>query len=312
MSEKRTYLLPKDNNLYRANLHCHSNASDGVLSPQQIKEAYKSEGYSVVAFCDHEKVIPHTELEDDSFVPLTAVEIGIIQQGKPRPITEAYHMNFYAKNKFATTCPALKIPLEEREYSVKNVNDLIKESYDAGFLCQLNHPRWSRLDSNDIKGICGLASFEVFNSACEMNWFNGEGVYEYELYLRSGGRSSVAACDDNHDPSHHFGGWTWVSAPKLTYSDIITAIENGDTYASTGPKIEELYIESDTLRIKCSPVARVGVFSESRLRSVEVSDNGDDKLTDVCLKIDFPHEYIRVEIIDSKGKKAWTRAYFNA
>ena len=34
----RKYLLPEEGHFYKANLHCHSNISDGSLTPEQIKE----------------------------------------------------------------------------------------------------------------------------------------------------------------------------------------------------------------------------------------------------------------------------------
>ena len=36
----RKYLLPNDGSFYKANLHCHSTVSDGVLTPNEIKEKY--------------------------------------------------------------------------------------------------------------------------------------------------------------------------------------------------------------------------------------------------------------------------------
>ena len=50
----RKYLLPKEGNFYKANLHCHTNLSDGDFTPEEIKEMYKTEGYSVVAYTDHD------------------------------------------------------------------------------------------------------------------------------------------------------------------------------------------------------------------------------------------------------------------
>ena len=40
----KKYLLPENVNWYRANMHCHSNISDGSLSPEELKEAYKNRG----------------------------------------------------------------------------------------------------------------------------------------------------------------------------------------------------------------------------------------------------------------------------
>ena len=49
----KKYLLPESGNFYKANLHCHTTLSDGRLTPEEIKELYKSQGYSIVAYTDH-------------------------------------------------------------------------------------------------------------------------------------------------------------------------------------------------------------------------------------------------------------------
>ena len=44
-------LLDKNKNYYKGNMHCHSNLSDGKLSPLELKERYKNDKKSsVVSF----------------------------------------------------------------------------------------------------------------------------------------------------------------------------------------------------------------------------------------------------------------------
>lgn len=38
------YLLPKEGKVYKANLHCHTIHSDGHLTPQEVREAYRERG----------------------------------------------------------------------------------------------------------------------------------------------------------------------------------------------------------------------------------------------------------------------------
>jgi histidinol phosphatase-like PHP family hydrolase len=59
LKHMKQYLLPKDGNFYKANLHCHTVYSDGNKTPEEIKTAYQQRGYSVVAYTDHELLIPH-------------------------------------------------------------------------------------------------------------------------------------------------------------------------------------------------------------------------------------------------------------
>ena len=38
-------LLTSDKNYYKANLHCHSTNSDGKMTPEEVKNYYKANGY---------------------------------------------------------------------------------------------------------------------------------------------------------------------------------------------------------------------------------------------------------------------------
>ncbi|MBR5868897.1 MAG: hypothetical protein IKZ21_05575, partial [Clostridia bacterium] len=96
----KTYLLPENGNFYKANLHMHTAISDGKMTPEEVKEEYKKRGYSVVAFTDHEVIVPHTDLTDENFVAITAYEIatnGEMPSGG-FPFAQTYHVNLYAKD----------------------------------------------------------------------------------------------------------------------------------------------------------------------------------------------------------------------
>ena len=71
----KKYLLANTKNAYKANLHAHTNISDGKLSPAELKELYKSNGYAVLAYTDHDVFIPHPELTDSEFIALSALEV---------------------------------------------------------------------------------------------------------------------------------------------------------------------------------------------------------------------------------------------
>ena len=81
----KTYLLPKEGNFYKANLHCHTTVSDGKRTPEEIKELYMRNGYSIVAYTDHEVLIPqHEKLSDEHFLALNAHELELIEPGNGR------------------------------------------------------------------------------------------------------------------------------------------------------------------------------------------------------------------------------------
>ena len=73
----RKYLLPDSGNFYKANLHVHTTVSDGQMTPEEIKRIYKEHGYSIVAFTDHEIMVPEPHLTDGEFLAITSTEISV-------------------------------------------------------------------------------------------------------------------------------------------------------------------------------------------------------------------------------------------
>ena len=54
-----------------------------------------------------------------------------------------------------------------------------------------------------------------------------------------------------------FGAYTVIKAKELTYESIISALDAGHVYASTGPEVLEYTLCGKKLSIKCSPASRV-------------------------------------------------------
>lgn len=302
----KKYLLPQNCNKYKANLHCHSTFSDGKYDVYTLKEMYKSRGYSVVAFSDHNVLVPHPELESDDFVPLTATEINVDKGSL------TYHLNFFSSDKTKTEFPPI-----QRIYSVEGVNEIIKTGNENGFLCQYNHPRWSFQQAPDYVGLKGLWGFEVFNSGCQVEMDDGWGDYEYETICRDGRVYPVAtATDDNHNGltddlqspyCDSFKGWTTVFAPSLSYDNIYNAMKNGDCYATTGPEISELYAENGRVYIKCTPSAYIGIRFETRRQDRVCSF--EDEITQADFDISGEFDHFRIVVRDKYNNKAMTRSY---
>lgn len=74
-------LLPKGVTYYKANLHCHTVHSDGKLTPQEVKKLYQERGYSIIAFTDHRHYANHSELNDEGFLAIAALETDLNEFG---------------------------------------------------------------------------------------------------------------------------------------------------------------------------------------------------------------------------------------
>ena len=168
---KTVDLFPGEGSFYKANLHCHSTYSDGKLTVEQLKDAYKARGYSVLAYSDHNTLTPHNELSDDGFIALNAIEIdyNMPSEASPRGWSgvSVYHLNFFSEDKNRTEF----IPFE-RVYSLEKVQKTIDDANDAGFLAMYNHPRWSfqNADSRDL-GCVGIPFTSLSQSPASISPF---------------------------------------------------------------------------------------------------------------------------------------------
>ncbi len=316
---KTVDLFPGEGSFYKANLHCHSTYSDGKLTVEQLKDAYKAHGYSVLAYSDHNTLTPHNELSDDGFIALNAIEIdyNMPSEASPRGWSgvSVYHLNFFSEDKNR----AEFIPFE-RVYSLEKVQKTIDDANDAGFLAMYNHPRWSFQNADDFSKLKGLFGFEIFNTGCEVDMADGWGDYEYEAYCRAGGDAAATATDDNHmwcmdfeSPYMDcFGGFSMIKAKALTYGDIFDAMRRKNLYASTGPLFEHAECfrdENGTIRVTgaCSPCRAVFCLTDSRASNRVRSREKD--ITSFDLAIPGDTVWFRLELHDGEGRKAMTKAY---
>ena len=339
----KQYLFPKENKFYKANLHCHTVISDGALTAEEVKAAYLAKGYSAVAFTDHEALITHDELTDERFVALNGYETAIkefngISTGK-RPMMKVHHLCFikrrpkdgvafcfYPENFTPGNCkayiPEIKytgVPCQY-EYTPAFFAHLVDEAHAHGCLVHYNHPHWSLMDAATVASL-PFDGLELCNTGCR---YHGDYSADfYEDILRLGAFPYAVAGDDNHnggadqdcDTPHYedsFGAATMISAESLTYEALTDALARGDAYVSTGPEILEAYVEDAELVVRTSAAAHILLHGEGR-KVYRVS--GKDGYVD---RAAFPisteklGKYFRIEVTDSKGEHAYSRAYLTA
>lgn len=311
-------LLPRHGRFYKANLHCHTVLSDGHWTPQQVKEEYQRRGYSIVAYTDHRQYGWHPELMDDTFVPLAGFEADLNEPfRKPGDFqrVRTYHINFYDTEPAGRGgFTALQPP--QRYGDIHSLNNFLFEMNEKGFLACYNHPYWSLQNYGDYKDLCGVFAMEIYNHGCELDGLYGYNPQAYDEMLRTGTRLFCVATDDNHDSfapgdprCDSFGGWTMLKLEKLDYPTVVEALRKGSFYCSTGPALEELYIQNNTLHVHCSPVEKIYVITEGRRCLMELAAPGET-LTEALFPLRGDEGYLRVDCRDAQGRHAYSNAYF--
>ncbi|MCL2571120.1 MAG: CehA/McbA family metallohydrolase [Defluviitaleaceae bacterium] len=293
-------------NWYKANLHCHTTVSDGNHTPEEIKQMYMAQGYSIVAFTDHNVFESHSHLNDANFLAINACEININSPMKSKTDWQrcgVYHFNLYATCPDMTTAP----PLPTMDYSDHEaINRYIAERNAEGFLVSYNHPYWSMQTYEEYSKLQGCFAMEIYNHNCEMEGFYGHHPQAYDEMLRSGQKLFCLAVDDNHNGGFpdSFGGFIYVNSPSLDYEDVMKALTNGDFYSSQGPLIHEFSVKGDVLTIECSPVALIVVYTQGRRCYIKKGEN----LTKAQFHIEDQDGYVRVMCRDKDKKEAYSNA----
>ena len=329
------YLISPEKKQYKANLHSHSTFSDGKLSPEDMKKAYKENGYQILSITDHEYPQDFTRLSEPDFLMLTGYEAYV----RPNPdfIYDKYqpeiHMNLFAKDPHNTTLicytpwstkylkdAALEAVLKagsqrRREYTVEYINEFIRTARENGYLVGYNHPVWSMEPHEWILQYEGLFSMEMVNySSYLLNGLEHNGDLFDKLIL-NGKKIFVHGADDNHnkEPFGHpmcdsFGGATMILADELRYDKVIEAMETGEMYSTMGPVIREVSFDGETVHVESSEVTAVYCYVGSK-GPARIITAPDAPITSADLKIDPKCKYLRVSVADVYGRFADTRAF---
>lgn len=329
----KKYLLPKEGNFYKANLHCHSNLSDGALSPEELKDLYKSKGYSAVAFTDHDILIPHNELTDESFVALSGFEAQFNECNRypGRAHEKKCHICFIAgssdmveqpcwKDEYAYIGNAGKIRDKvqfdkesspfERDYSPQSINEMIKISREKGFFITYNHPAWSLENYEQYMKYDEMHAMEIFNTGAELLGYQSYAGYVYDDMLRGGKKIFAVAADDTHNAKSDAGvGFVMIKAKELKYEALTKALFSGEFYSSTGPEIYELYMEENKIHIKCSDAVMVCLTTDRRLSRCACAESGKF-INEAIFDFNCDCEYFRITVKDFRGNRADTNAFF--
>ena len=169
---------------YKVNLHNHTTVSDGQDRPEEIKRIYQAGGYDIVAFTDHNVIVPHEDLTDERFLALTGTEydFNAPADGRPYSFRKTYHMLLLAPTADPRVYPYANPSYvwgdakrhiqpyyqgrASHDYSIKSVNAMIKEAHKLGFLTVYCHPAWSQQHYPDYCGMKDVDFVEVHISSC--------------------------------------------------------------------------------------------------------------------------------------------------
>src|SRR6185369_118000 len=201
----------------------------------------------------------------------------------------------------------------------------------AGGIAQVNHPNWRwSVGVEDMAQLPNGTLFEVWNGIGQINNLGGTddagnvGLSTESIWDTLLSRGKVlygVASDDTHDlykppgsdPEAAPPGQAWivVRAEKLSAPAIVAALQRGDFYASNGPTLEDYEVSLAKKEIVITMRRVSGNRDDTRFLTRFIGKNGRVLAEVPGIKARYAirgdEGYVRADIIDSNGKRAWTQ-----
>ena len=295
--------------LLKGNLHCHTTRSDAVLTPEQVIALYRDHGYDFLALTDHRvynrqdfgggiTIIPGMEM-DWNIAPVHPIHcfhsvwLGADDDSNPYAHDQRFEAGFALADQHA-------------------LQPYLDQAHRDNQLTIYCHPQWSGTFVREFEQLRGNFALELWNSgnviSCGCDTNNG---FMWDELLMQGQRIFGVAVDDGHFPSWYCHAWVCVNAQN-TVRDILRALKEGAFYASTGPEIEDFYIDDAGVGcLRCSPCRQVRFICGARILHRVAHEDGSP-VTEAAMEFSVPDYfgYLRAEVTDADGHVAWTNPIF--
>ena len=298
----RELLASGPGRFHRGNLHCHSDRSDGALSPVALARAYRDAGYDFLAITDHFEerfgwpVTDTRALRGEGFTTLIAAELS---SGGWSDRDACWVAAVGLPPDFAPPPPG------------EHAEAIARASAAGAFLCLL-HPGLNDLRP-DVAARLPLHAVEVYT---HQSWIyrpdTAIAAPFLDALLADGRRLHAVAADDAHfrDGPDAFGAWVEVFATACEPDALLAALKAGAYYSTQGPRIERLALDGETLHLACSPCARVLLTGPSRLWRRwrwRLAAAGEPPLAEAAFDVSaFRGGFCRVTLVDEAGRRAWS------
>jgi hypothetical protein len=287
----------------RCALHAHTTESDGELSPRALAAHYARAGYDALAITDHHlRTLPDAR---DGLVVVPGTELDAHVPG--RPLAHVLGLGVSAD----------PWPRREARSLEETVAWIAGEGGGAAYLA---HPRWSGLRAGDWERCEGLLGIEVYNAGCELEVGRGDAAAQWDEALEAGRECFAVATDDTHHPGFDSGfASVLVRAAERSAEAVVAALREGAFYSSTGPRVQALERDHGGYVVRCSAATSVGLVCDPgrgarvhagrlayRAGSEVLASDDDGRITAARLARPAGTSFARLEIVDDRGRRAWT------
>lgn len=295
---------------FKGNTHTHTLESDGDSPPELVARWYKTHGYNFLVISDHNVWVDPGKLAhlvDSSFLLIPGEELTTAFQRKP------VHLNGLNIAKV--------IPPRTDSTLLGTIQKNVDAVREATGVPHINHPNFGWAIPQDILArVQRDKLIEIHNGHPLVNNNGGgnspgmEAVWDH--LLSYGKRIYGIAVDDAHHFQEEFAanranpgrGWVVVRADRLDAGAIMTEMEAGRFYASTGVELDSLSVSGSGMAIHIRQHGDFKFTTEFIGRDGKVlKRTGSNPAT---YELSGGESYVRARIIDSSGFMALVQPVF--
>lgn len=293
-----TLPFDKPGRFWRGNLHTHSTASDGRLTPEAVCAFYRENGYDFLAITDH--FLPQYEFPVVDTRPFRTADFTTLFGAELHTGQTEFGQMWHI---LAVGLPLDFAPTPENETGP----EIAARALAAGAYVAVAHPNWYNLTVADALSLGPVDAIEIYNGISADHNDRPDSWMMLDNLLERGKRYTACATDDAHfgpDRSDAIRGWVQVKAESLEPAALLAALKAGHYYSSTGPQIHDVQVfPGDKVIVRCSPAERIFVTG-SGYQAAFAHGSG---LTEVELSLErIAAPYCRVTVRDAQGGRAWT------
>ena len=303
---------PPTKRWYKGNTHTHTLNSDGDSTPDEVVRWYREHKYNFLVLSDHNTLTDVIGLNSifaaaEKFLLIPGEEVTDEFEKKP------IHIN-------GLNVKEVVQPQHGNSLAATIQND-VNAIRKAEGVPHVNHPNfyWA-FGANELKTIKNLRLFEIYNGHPQVNNLGGGGFPGLEAMwdeiLSAGMQLYGIAVDDAHyfktpgdktksTPGH---GWVMVRAARLSVSEILQALEQGEFYASTGVTLKDYQADTKSIRIEIAPETHSKYTVQFIGQWGKVLHESTANPAIYTFKVD--EAYVRAKVSESNGKAAWTQPVF--
>ena len=301
----------KEGNWYKGNLHSHTTNSDGRATPQEVADWYYRHGYDFLAITDHDVITDVAPLQKEGFLVIPGIEFGYAPAEEPGFFLDMLGIHMKELPEFLDPERKGRITYNP-DMSPQQIIDYLNENDGIAIMC---HPYFMINMTEPYLKYRDYVGVEAYNYVCEAIRGRGNQEIYWDTMLFRNKRLWGFATDDSHAPEFGYG-WIHVKAKENTLPAILDAIREGSFYSTTGIQIYDLEYTKEKVKIVFDRPCDVVFMAENGfvIRSYDNQQVLVDGRRRFYVEGDLTKipnfKYLRLELVDSRGKKAYTNPVF--